>query len=361
MRILLIELQKAVRALITALGEEPTNLEDLYPKVEMERLAHAGRRCTEEEILAMEEELGKNPQDACLRVKIAGFYGKKWLEAEQTEHSTGKDIEAKLTKYALYLIEHQPDHPAISCSALNPIFSENSAPFQEAAKRLFLAHIEKDKKNVSLLRNAANYFRFLDFNLSEKILKMARDIEPYKPEWPEELAYLYYRETRRRDEDEKARIKYGALALKEQERARALNRFNIFARDLDTLEKLPEYAYVAGEYVRAKKYAKRVLRKCKGDEDADAFHKAHQILGKLALQDSDLVSAGNHLLESARVKGSASLNSFGPSMELAAELLKVGKEEVVLEYLDLCGRFWKGQRREEYIAAIKNGEVPTWR
>ena len=36
----------------------------------------------------------------------------------------------------------------------------------------------------------------------------------------------------------------------------------------------------------------------------------------------------------------AQLNSFGPNMTLAKELLEVGERDIVLQYVDLCRTFW---------------------
>src|SRR5262249_50105630 len=76
----------------------------------------------------------------------------------------------------------------------------------------------------------------------------------------------------------------------------------------------------------------------------DIAHAAHTILGRVALAHGDLRQAREHLLASARLKGSPALRSFGPSMELAQELLAAGEHESVLEYLDLCRVFWKYDR-----------------
>lgn len=37
----------------------------------------------------------------------------------------------------------------------------------------------------------------------------------------------------------------------------------------------------------------------------------------------------------------AQLNSFGPNMLLAKELLLAGERDAVLAYIDACGRFWE--------------------
>jgi hypothetical protein len=72
----------------------------------------------------------------------------------------------------------------------------------------------------------------------------------------------------------------------------------------------------------------------------NALHQAHTALGRVALRRDKLAEAKVHLLEAGRTPGSPQLNSFGPNMLLAQELLERGEKEVVLEYFDLCRAFW---------------------
>jgi hypothetical protein len=56
------------------------------------------------------------------------------------------------------------------------------------------------------------------------------------------------------------------------------------------------------------------------------------------------------------------LNSFGPSMILAREMLEAGERETVLEYLRLCRSFWKADegRLERWTQEIKAGRTPDF-
>ena len=82
----------------------------------------------------------------------------------------------------------------------------------------------------------------------------------------------------------------------------------------------------------------------------NAVHKANLALGRLALRDGDIEQAKHYLIEAGKTPGSPQLNSFGPNMLLAKELLEKG-ETAVLEYLDLCAKFW----RSDF------GSVSTWK
>lgn len=117
----------------------------------------------------------------------------------------------------------------------------------------------------------------------------------------------------------------------------------------------------AGKLEKAKAYSEELLEEA-GDTGPDAIHYGNTVLGRLALQGGDLPQAKEHLLESGRVSASPVLGSFGPSMVLANELLEKGETEVVLEYFDLCEKFWKHQpeRLEAWKKAVKAGSKPDF-
>jgi hypothetical protein len=83
----------------------------------------------------------------------------------------------------------------------------------------------------------------------------------------------------------------------------------------------------------------------------NAVHRGHLVLGRIALASNDLASARAELLAAGRTPGSPQLNSFGPNMRLARDLLAVGERDSVLEYIDLCGAFWK----------MGEQDLPRWR
>ena len=74
------------------------------------------------------------------------------------------------------------------------------------------------------------------------------------------------------------------------------------------------------------------------------------------------IDAKLRLLASGRTKGSPTLDSFGPNMSLAKDLLERGEREVVLEYFKLCSAFWKrgADRLDAWTAEIKQGQIPDF-
>jgi hypothetical protein len=82
----------------------------------------------------------------------------------------------------------------------------------------------------------------------------------------------------------------------------------------------------------------------------------------VALLDGDIATARAELLLAGETPGSPQLDSFGPNMRLAKELLQAGENAIVLEYFELCQRFWVmgAQRLSQWSAAIYESRMPDF-
>lgn len=122
----------------------------------------------------------------------------------------------------------------------------------------------------------------------------------------------------------------------------------------------------AGSLDRAKDFAEELLataERYKNDWNyGNAIHKGHLILGRIELRRGDRHAAAKHLLEAGNTPGSPQLNSFGPNMILAKELLEAGEQKAVLQYLELCGGFWKSDfgALEKWKEMISGGKFPNF-
>ena len=94
----------------------------------------------------------------------------------------------------------------------------------------------------------------------------------------------------------------------------------------------------------------------------NAIHKANSGLGRLALQRGDMAAARGYLLASAKSKGSPQINTFGPNMLFASEMLAAGEKDAVIEYLNLCAAFWEMEegRIEVWKRVIAKGGSPNF-
>ena len=84
----------------------------------------------------------------------------------------------------------------------------------------------------------------------------------------------------------------------------------------------------------------------------------------LAVRDGKTAEAKQYLLESGKTTGSPVLNSFGPSMALAKELLDKGETNAVLDFLADCQKFWPRYGSEnktaQWAEEIKQGKTPDF-
>ncbi len=125
-------------------------------------------------------------------------------------------------------------------------------------------------------------------------------------------------------------------------------------------------SFVAGKTEDAKKYAEElltVLPKFQGNWNyGNAVQDANLVLGCIAVREGRIDDAKKYLAESGKSPGSPQMDSFGPNMTLAKDLLEKGERQVVLEYFEACRKFWKmhENRLDEWSQQVKDGKVPDF-
>jgi hypothetical protein len=138
------------------------------------------------------------------------------------------------------------------------------------------------------------------------------------------------------------------------------------SRRENMLSKLAKAALTADSDDKAVAYANEMLAAAQQDKKGwnygNAIHDGHAALGLVALRKNDIGSARNELLEAGKTPGSPQLDSFGPDMTLANELLKKGERDVVIEYFGLCRSFWKlgTSQLDAWTATVRRGETPIF-
>ena len=133
------------------------------------------------------------------------------------------------------------------------------------------------------------------------------------------------------------------------------------------LADLAKTAFDAGALDKALQYANELLALApaypKDWNYGNAVFVSNMVIGRVALKrDSNLAMARTLLLASGKTPGSPQLNSFGPNMSLARDLLNAGDRDTVLEFFAECGKFWKDQsgRLNAWTAQVKGGGVPEF-
>jgi hypothetical protein len=94
----------------------------------------------------------------------------------------------------------------------------------------------------------------------------------------------------------------------------------------------------------------------------NALHDGHMVLGRVALAAGDIDGAKRELLEAGKTPGSPQLDSFGPNMALALDLLHTGERDVVRQYFAECSNFWElGRGRlKSWTAQTRLGVTPDF-
>ena len=113
-------------------------------------------------------------------------------------------------------------------------------------------------------------------------------------------------------------------------------------------------AYKANDFGQVKELAKGNLElasvyRCNWNF-GNAIHNTNRVLGLVSLKNGDIDAASNYLLKAGKSTGSPQLNTFGPELDLANELLQLGKIDAVKSYLKDIKTFWE----------MNNGQVDAW-
>jgi len=147
-----------------------------------------------------------------------------------------------------------------------------------------------------------------------------------------------------------------------EKKARGLTGIELFYE----LPDLGKRAFNAGEIDKAQSYAKELLRMAqqyrKDWNYGNAIFYGNFVLGRISVRQGDFTTAGQYLVSAGATPGSPQLESFGPNMTLAKELVEKNQSDVVLRYLVQCKRFWKMDdgKLEEWSALIRGGEKPDF-
>jgi tetratricopeptide (TPR) repeat protein len=129
---------------------------------------------------------------------------------------------------------------------------------------------------------------------------------------------------------------------------------------------LAKVAFEAGNLDKATAYAQELLQMApqfpKDWNYGNAIYYGHFVLGRVALREGNTKEAPGQLVAAGTTPGSPQLDSFGPNVTLAKDLLAQGQTQSVLEYLAECKSFWKVNRGklDEWIGAIRAGGTPDF-
>ena len=317
--------------------------------INVEDLVLSGRRLTSEEAESLEKQIEKNPDDITSRTKLLGYYFDKQYQNQSARKAKQKHV--------LWLIMNSPESEILGFPYGRLDASLDKEAYSQG-KEAWINQLKTKPDNLKVLENSAHFFMLNDRELAEESLTKARSLDMENPKWPIQLGHLYSLGMMRKPLD--AKKEAAEKALQQFEIAYKLSTDS--GRDV-LLHSLAKTALAAGKPQKAKEYAQKMLSQSNtGWNYGNNIHFGNIILGKIALASDDLEEAKKHLIEAGKTPGSPQLNSFGPDMALAKELLQKGERDVVLEYLELCSKFWKSEkgRLNKWSVVIKDNKIPDF-
>jgi len=314
-------------------------------------LAIRGSALSAEKAARIERQLLSHPDNLTSQTLILGYLFTKSFESEALRRQRGNHV--------LWIIEHQPASQlaGLPFAQLDPTLDVET---YGKGRDLWLKNTDKRSTDTAVLGNAAHYFLIYERATAERLLQKAKALDPKNPEWSERLGQLYglqgHTKQAAEAHAESARKQYAQLQ-------QAYDQESMPNKKQCMLEDLAKAALDAGEEAQAERYARESLRTAQDKSDwnyGNAIHHGNLVLGRLALKKGDLKQARQCLLEAGKSPGSPQLDSFGPNMTLAKELLEKGEKTVVLTYFELCGKFWKDAKLERWRQEVQAGKIPDF-
>lgn len=299
-----------------------------------------------------EKSLEKNPGNLEVREGLAKYYSSAVF--------TNPQLRGRKYDNLRWFVENRPDYQLWSPEySLDPVLDG-----QERFTRigdLWQNAVKKYPKSAAVAFNAGKYFLLQEPLLAEKFLKKACDLNPNSSIYAFSLGHFYELSAFRR----KGSVIQDAAekALTEYERAYELD---------DSPGKawlLPDIARAAWnmkQYELLARAAGRMENALKSQKenwfDGNLFYWFYISKGLLAVHEGNYEAAGTFLLKAGDTSGSPQLDTFGPNMILADQLLKHGGREAVLEFLEKIKKFWKPQFRKSDVWAkeIRDGKHPSF-
>ena len=309
-----------------------------------------GRGLSSEQVASLEEQLVSDPNDVTSRTQLLGYYwGRQLLRDDSAKF--------KKRRHVLWLIRNSAESEVLEHPQAGIDHILDSEGYSEA-KKAWMEQLEGEPESATLLGNAAKFFLFGDRRTSIELLKRAQSLDPSNPKWPETLGHTYGLAANRGSGVIDQKI--SERELEELEKAYGLAGES--ARD-SLLEDLAKAAFAADQLDKARQYAELMLQNTEaGWNYGNRVHHGHLVLGRIALREGNIEEAKSRLLTAGNTPGSPQLNSFGPNMTLAKTFLEIGERDVVLEYFELCSKFWKMHRGrlQEWGVLTEAGRIPDF-
>jgi len=125
-------------------------------------------------------------------------------------------------------------------------------------------------------------------------------------------------------------------------------------------------SFVLGKTDDARRYADKLLALAPKFRDnwnyGNAVQDGNLVLGRLAVSEGRIDDGKRCLLAAGDSPGSPQMDSFGPNMSLAKDLLAKGERDAVLDYFERCRKFWSSDwgKLDAWTKDVRAGRVPDF-
>jgi len=132
------------------------------------------------------------------------------------------------------------------------------------------------------------------------------------------------------------------------------------------LDAAAKTSFEIGKIDEASNYAvelRLLLPKFKGNWNyGNAVQDTYIVMGRIALREHRDEDAKRCLIAAGHSPGSPQMDTVGPNMSLAEALLGKGERETVLQYFELCRKFWRMDRGrlDAWRDQVKAGRIPDF-
>lgn len=317
------------------------------------QLVFEGREMSPDAAAALERELESDAANLETRARLLGFYGKG--------APTSAAARKRFREFNLWFIENAPESEVCAIPVLDLPPKANRA-FYKRARSLWLEHCRQRSASLPVLEHAARFFTLLDPKVAERLLLRCESLEPKMAKWKDRLGRLFEKASEHGPRSRRRAAARAALRKYEQSLRLTSDRNFRFYQ----LPALARVAFSAGDLRKATKYGRAAISEAELFKDwahGNGIHHGHCVLGRVAFARGDKTLAAKHLLDAGRTPGSPQLNSYGPNFALAEELLNSGDKASVLEFLELCRRFWsyRAKALDAWQQQIRAGKRPDFK
>jgi hypothetical protein len=256
-----------------------------------------------------------------------------------------KNIKYKRLNYVIKLIDEYPESQYLSFPECLFYLPDERKCYNKI-KNKWINIVSMDGNKLSVLENAATSLSLYDYDISIKLLKLCKKKDTQNPYWLIKLGKTIFRESK----------KYGKCDVKKAKEA-----FKFFENALHMLKNkkdifnlhfnLTEAALLANDKTKAEKYSKELLKLSKSFRSNvkyyDAKHLANITLAKIYFKKNMFNISKEYFIKSSKIKGSPTLNSFGPDKELLYKFIQKKDYRVAKKYMNNCQKFWKNGFEEK--------------